>query len=146
MKLKLTRTGYPLPDVAVGPMWKWHTLQHDFTPVGLYDLVPHVIHEGPLAGEDTYCLVNPELGVFAEPADAEGYMGTRPVRIAILVHQGNWPHNSLGCILIGMTKDTVDPAPSVGGSDIAFRQFMGMLGTGVTGHQLEIINESATAQ
>ncbi|MDE1828224.1 MAG: hypothetical protein KGH65_03635 [Candidatus Micrarchaeota archaeon] len=114
--------------------YSFYTLQHDFTPPGTYTLIPHIVQNGPLKGLKTYCLINPELGVFEEQS---GYTGAYPMRYAILIHPGNWAHDSIGCILPGIARDTLYPKPNVGGSQVAFRQIMGFLG-GVAGHTLEI--------
>ncbi len=119
----------PYPRVSTGVLKcpddsTYFTLQHDPTPVGSYTLVPHTVINGPLHGLQTYALVAPTLGVFHEPSDAEGYTGTYPVRSAILFHPGNYPFDSEGCILVGMTKDTLVPKPSIGQSVVAFKQII----------------------
>ena len=122
-----------LPDGTV-----LQTLQHDPCPPGVYTLEPHTIKEGALIGLRTYALVNHDLGVVHEPGDAEGYTGPYPVRVAILFHPGNWPSNSLGCILPGLSRDTLQPPPSFWQSAQAFKKLMQLLGTGVSGHTWSI--------
>lgn len=136
MILTLTRTDYPSPDVAMGTLNKWFTLQHLPTPAGTYDLIPHVIHEGPLSGLQCVCLVNPNLGVFENPNPA--YLGPYPMRYAVLIHIGNWPKDTIGCIIIGMTRDTLPNKPNVGSSGIAFHQLMQLLGADITESKLII--------
>lgn len=139
MILTVNRTDYPSPDVAMGTLNQWFTLQHDPTPLGLYTLVPHVIQTGPLAGLDCYCLVNPNLGVFEEPNP--DYSGPYPMRFAVLIHKGNWAKDTIGCIIVGTSRDGLPNPPNVvqsGGPNGGFTQLMELLGTGVTGHQLLI--------
>ena len=139
------RDHWPQSDVVMGTI-RWpegsiiQTLQHDPCPVAQYALAPHIMQEGPLAGTHTYALVNPDFGVFHEPNDAVGYNGTYPVRIAILFHPGNFVKDSLGCILPGMGRNSLEPQPSVGQSLFAFRSIMWLLGDGVLGHQWTILN------
>lgn len=114
--------------------YRFFTLQHDFTPAGTYTLIPHIVQHGPLHGLKTYCLVNSELGVYENPSESTSQF---PMRYAILIHPGNWAHDSIGCILPGIARDTLYPKPNVGGSQVAFKQIYGFLG-GVAGHTLEI--------
>lgn len=123
-----------LPDGTV-----LQTLQHDPCPAGVYTLEPHVIQEGRLRGLSTYALINPALGVFHEPPAANLYTGVSPLRVAILFHPGNWPKDSLGCVLLGLVRDVPPPPPSVGQSDAAFKKLMQLLGPGISGHTWTIL-------
>jgi len=107
-----------LPDVVLGVLncpdgSKYQTLERDPIPVGLYQLVPHTVVNGPLHGLKTFALVNHALGVYEEPCPLA-------TRFAVLFHPGNWPKDSEGCILVGMTRNTLPNPPNVGQSDIAF--------------------------
>lgn len=136
MIITLNRTDYPSPDVAMGTLESWFTLQHLPTPLGIYDLLPHVIQTGPLIGLKCYCLSNPDLGVFENPNP--NYVGPYPMRYAVLIHIGNWVKDTVGCILIGMSRNTLPNPPNVGSSGMAFHQLMNLLGTNEIGHQLII--------
>lgn len=101
-------------------------------PVGTYELVPHTVINGVLAGLQTYALSNPDLGVFPEPP--EGYVGSNPLRIAILIHPANWAFQLLGCIAPGkargllMSPQTNSLEPAVLSSDNAFQEVLAALG------------------
>jgi Family of unknown function (DUF5675) len=141
MQIIHTRTDYPSPDVAMGTIAhipQWFTLQHLPTPFGEYEMWPHVINNGPLKGLACYCLVNPALGVFYDPTHAIGYDGPYQVRTSVLIHPGNWPKDTIGCIIIGSARDTLPNPPNVANSDDTFKQFMAMLGTNVEGHTFVI--------
>ena len=131
----LQRTDWPLLHVVMGSLGPWFTLQHLPTPVGVYALVPHVVQTGPLAGLHCVCLVNEALGVFEEPNEA--YTGPYPMRYAVLIHPGNYPKDTKGCIIIGTTRDTLPDPPNVGQSRLAFDAMMAALGPGET---LEILD------
>lgn len=141
MNLILTRTDFPYPDVAMGTIVPnkgtiWYTLQHLPTPNGQYNLEPHVIGEGKLIGLHTYALVNPGLGVFHYPNPS--YTGPNKMRFAVLIHPGNFPKDTIGCIIIGTARDMLQPAPNVDNSVAAFKQMMDLLGEESTGHTLVI--------
>ncbi len=111
-------------------------------PVGTYALVPHTVVNGPLHGLQTYAFSNAELGVFPEPpAD---YSGPNPVRVACLIHPANWAFQLEGCIAPGLARGLLVPPgspalePAVLSSDDAFREIIGVLGVGASGHSLVI--------
>lgn len=101
-------------------------------PVGTYELVPHTVINGVLAGLQTYALSNPDLGVFPEPPAS--YTGNNPLRVACLIHPANWAFQLEGCIAPGkargllMSPQTNSLEPAVLSSDDAFKEVMAALG------------------
>lgn len=115
-----TRDAEPsgLPDVVLGTLTCpdgviYQTLERDPIPLGVYQLVPHTVVNGPLHGLQTYSLVNYTLGVYEEP-------GPGVQRFAVLFHPGNFPSDSEGCILVGMNRNTLPNPPNLGLSRVAF--------------------------
>ena len=140
MELINTRTDFPYPDVAMGTLqlgkYSFYSLQHLPTPNGQYIIEPHVIGEGRLIGLHTYALIAPALGVFHYPNP--GYSGPYPMRYAVLIHPGNFPKDTIGCIIIGTERDQLQPKPNVDNSVVAFKQMMDLLGEESAGHTLAI--------
>lgn len=75
-------------------------------------------------------IVSPKYGVTFEVTDVQG-------RTHILFHWGNYPDDTLGCILLGITSDPAMPA--VWHSKNAFAEFMQRL-DGVDEFELEILD------
>lgn len=70
-------------------------------PVGTYQLVLH----NTAAHPNTWALVNPAFGIYHEPGDIpDGELA----RYAVLLHEGNFPKDSLGCLLIGRSRQLVN--------------------------------------
>lgn len=132
MNINNIRDYWPMPDVTMGTITlddgtKLQTLQHLPTPDGVYNLLPHVIKNGPLAGLRTYVMVNNDLAVFETPQEAWAYTGPLKPRCEILFHPGNWPQDSIGCILPGAARNVLYPLPSVNNSDASFKYLRGIL-------------------
>lgn len=87
-------------------------------PAGEYQLVPHDTPAHPR----TWALVNSALGIYHETVP-EGCFG----RTAVLLHTGNFPRDSLGCILIGRTRRYVGEQWMVTDSRNAFAEFKAIL-------------------
>jgi hypothetical protein len=78
-------------------------------------------------------VVSPTYGLTFEIADVEG-------RTHILFHWGNYPSNTDGCVLLGMSR--AEDVPAVWRSREAHTEFMKIL-EGVDEFQLTIIEEVA---
>ena len=63
-------------------------------------------------------------------------------RSHILIHAGNYPRDTSGCILIGQTGDILSPTMFIGNSQKALKEFMDKLDG--QPFELEIINEKDT--
>lgn len=98
-------------------------------PPGTYALVRHDSAEHPKTLE----LVNTDLGVYqaAVPPDCIG-------RCEVLIHNGNYSRNSLGCILLGRGRSFVNGYSMVTHSDIALDAFKALV-PWVDGHTLSIL-------
>lgn len=68
-------------------------------PDGEYELLPHT----GTRYSDVYALVNPDLGVYRWPGNIP--RGQAWGRSTILIHNGNYLQNTIGCILIGFEHD-----------------------------------------
>lgn len=99
-------------------------------PVGTYELALHDTMTHP----KTWALVNPELGIYHEPADIPGH---QVGRTACLIHQGNYASDSEGCVLVGILRGTLNGHPAVLNSQTALLQLKHAL-PWVTGHHLTI--------
>jgi hypothetical protein len=105
-------------------------------PAGDYMLVRHNTTEHP----KTFALVAPSLGVYNAQADIPpGCIG----RFEVLLHNGNYPRNSLGCILLGLGRSVMN-GPMVTNSDDALRAFQALV-PWMDGHTLSIIAAPAAA-
>lgn len=93
---------------------------HSCVPVGTYDLVPHDTMTHP----KTWALVNPDLHVYHQPQDIPA---TEVGRSDCLIHQGNFAHDSMGCILVGMVRGTLNGEPAVLNSATALLQLKAIL-------------------
>ena len=106
-------------------------------PFGRYSLEPF---ERP-NGEKTWCLINPDLGVYFSPDQRTDVRG----RYYCLIHKGNFSYHTEGCILPGMQhKQLYSPKkarvmPAVAQSTKAMELLRNVLGEGSTGHTLLII-------
>lgn len=150
MNINNIRDYWPLPDVVMGTITlddgtKIQTLQHLPIPIGVYNLLPHVIKNGPLVGLHTYVLINNDLAVFETPQEMLAYAGWLKPRCEILFHPGNWPKDSIGCILPGAARNVLYPLPSVNDSDASFKKLCSLLdsaGDSNTWTITDITNES----
>lgn len=86
------------------------------------------------------CIPVGEYRVILTPSPHLGYLTPElldvPERSDIRVHIGNYPKDSLGCILVGETN-TLD---AVGNSHSAFEDLMALLKTAPDGITIEIID------
>lgn len=108
-RIEIARHAY-LPEYTLGWMHynglKLATIERPWIPVrehkggkprescvpdGNYKLIRHSSNQFP----DVVALINEELDVYYQPSN-------RPGRYTILIHQGNWVRNVIGCIAIGM--------------------------------------------
>lgn len=104
-------------------------------PPGDYELVMHDSVKHPR----TFALSNPDLGVYHAPADIPaGCTG----RSLVLLHNGNYPANSLGCILLGRGRSFPNGASMVTNSDIALQAFKALV-PWIEGHVLTISDETS---
>ncbi len=101
-------------------------------PVGTYQLAPHDTAAHPR----TFALVSPDLGIYHEPADAPGVDPQR-YRVACLIHAGNIVEQSKGCILVGITRSTLNGEPDVAASATALGRLLALV-PWVYGHTLTI--------
>jgi Family of unknown function (DUF5675) len=99
-------------------------------PAGVYQLA---LHDTP-AHPHTWALVNAELNVFHESADAPPGGGT--CRFACLIHVANIPSELEGCIGVGRTRETARP-PGIWQSADAFRALQAAV-PWMSGHTLTI--------
>jgi Family of unknown function (DUF5675) len=91
-------------------------LSDSCVPVGTYQLVLH----NTMAHPHTWALVNPAIGIYHEPGDiTDGEVA----RYAVLLHEGNFPKDSLGCLLIGRSRELVNGAWMVTDSRNALAAF-----------------------
>lgn len=81
---------------------------------GVYQLVKHSSELHPR----TWALVNAGLDLLHFPDPLRAHM-----RAAVLIHVGNYPHDSNGCILVGVTKSNC----TVWSSGVAFRSLQNLL-------------------
>ncbi len=89
-------------------------------PASSYQLVRHDTKKHP----HTWALVNRAVDVFHELADMPpGDFG----RTAVLIHVGNFPRDSLGCILVGRTRERMGGEWMVGESRDAFTALQAIL-------------------
>lgn len=98
-------------------------------PVGTYALARHDTPAHPR----TFALVNPELNIFHEAAPA----GLGVCRTACLIHSGNVASQSRGCVLVGLTRSTLNGVPDVAQSVTALGRLLALL-PWVTGHTLTV--------
>jgi hypothetical protein len=104
-------------------------------PAGDYVLMRHNSPQHP----KTFVLVAPALGVYNTQADIpHGCVG----RFEVLLHNGNYPCNSLGCILLGRGRSFDGGRSMVTNSDVALRTFQAMV-PWIDGHTLTIHGISA---
>ncbi|MDE2098375.1 MAG: hypothetical protein KGL39_14065 [Patescibacteria group bacterium] len=126
--------------------WRQDEPDHSCVPSTLYQLVPHVVQEGVLQGLQTWCLVNPNFGVFEDaPASYNAYW---PLRDGILIHPANCASQLLGCIAPGKSRGRLalpgeSLANAVLASDDAFDEVKSLLApdgdvAAATGHTLRI--------
>lgn len=115
--------------------WRNNEKGHSCVPRGTYELHPHVINEGPLAGLHTWALHNPEVDVYAEP----GPSVPPDARTDCLIHPANWAFQLKGCIAPGLGHlDQSEHGPMVTRSQAAFGQLRQLLGEDSQGHTLMI--------
>lgn len=100
-------------------------------PAGDYALVLHNSTEHP----KTFELLNPALGVY-QAAIPAGCIG----RCEVLLHNGNYPRNSLGCILLGLGR-SISNGSMVTNSDDALHDFQALV-PWIPGHTLSILDET----
>lgn len=74
-------------------------------PDGHYEVLPH--HSGRYP--NVYALRNEVLGVYHQQLP----VGQRWGRVAILIHNGNWVKNVIGCIAVGLNHGSETAEPSV---------------------------------
>ena len=106
-------------------------------PDGIYELRPHFSEKYP---QGVWCLVNPNVGVYAP--------GTRPAgqswgRDAVLVHPGNDTDDTLGCILVGRRHEMEGSRHVVRESRNAIEDLRSLLGLKQT-HILHIRASAGT--
>jgi hypothetical protein len=152
--LTLVRHGY-LPNVTLGWLavgdFKFATLEEPWIedpdgpggqrsegalpesciPDGIYEMRPHFSAKYP---DGVWCLVNPNLGVYAP--------GTRPAgqkwgRDAVLLHSGNDTTDTEGCILGGRRHEMEGSEHVVRESRNAIQQLRSLLGLKTT-HTIQI--------
>lgn len=99
-------------------------------PVGTYDLV---LHDTP-AHPQTFALVNAELGIYHELADAPP---GEIIRVACLLHAGNFASQSEGCVLVGLGRSVLNGQPDVTESRKALQELLAAV-PWVLGHTLTI--------
>lgn len=101
-ELKLATIERPWLENPEGPGGK---LRESCVPDGLYTLRPHDSKSYP----NTYALINEALGVYYQQRPAGQAWG----RTAILIHQGNWVRNVIGCIAVGLNHGEMSSEPAV---------------------------------
>jgi hypothetical protein len=106
-------------------------------PPGIYNLERHNSPDHPF----TWALVNEELGVYHEPGDVPP--GAFGARSAILLHTGNSPLDTKGCIIVGSQRTGLFGLPGVLESIVAFEKLKAHL-PWVEGHTLTIMGQGAT--
>lgn len=104
-------------------------------PPGDYSLVLHDSVKHPR----TFALSNPALGIYHAPADIPADCIGRSL---VLLHNGNYPADSLGCILLGRGRSFVNGHAMVTNSDVALNAFKALV-PWIEGHSLSIIDEAA---
>lgn len=102
-------------------------------PAGDYGLDLHdsVLHPR------TFELVNPDLAVYQLSVPV-GTIG----RCQVLLHNGNYPRNSLGCILVGRGRSFANGYSMVTNSDVALDALKALV-PWVPGHTLSIVPADA---
>jgi Family of unknown function (DUF5675) len=101
-------------------------------PPGDYQLFRHNSADHP----KTFVLVAPTLGIYASPTDIPaGCVG----RSEVLLHNGNYPRNSLGCILLGRGRAFPNGTSMVTESDDALHAFQALV-PWIDGHGLTILD------
>jgi Family of unknown function (DUF5675) len=135
--------------ILEGGTTQWYTIEqpwnddkpmHSCIPKGTYQLIPHTVVNGPLAGLQTWALFNATLGVFPEPVT--DYDEQYPQRVACLIHPANQAWQLEGCIAPGKSRGLIDIGkglqPSVLSSKDAFAEIVELLGQSSTGNTLVI--------
>jgi hypothetical protein len=104
------------------PKGQGGTPRESCVPDGLYDVRPHHSEKFP----ETFALVNPQRGVYYQPADIPS--GQQWGRSAILIHAGNTADDVVGCIAVGLRHENSGALHYISDSRIALGKLRALLG------------------
>lgn len=103
-----------LPDrsffCTLEPQWRNNARGESCIPAGEY---PMKMRQSPIVARTT----SKEFMRGWEIQDVPG-------RDLIMIHPGNWQHNSNGCVLVGRSFEVIDGKPGISASRAAFRDLM----------------------
>ena len=107
-----------LPDGSafptVEPRWEYNAVGKSCIPAGVYAMA---MRSSPMVARTSG-------GEFQRGWEIAGVPG----RSLIMIHPGNWQHDSNGCVLVGRAHDVITGKPGVTASRAAFKDLMQRLG------------------
>ena len=106
-----------LPDGSifptVEPVWQYNARGASCIPAGVYTMA---LRSSPIVAKTSGF-------EFQRGWEITGV----PDRSLIMIHPGNWQHNSNGCVLVGRAHAVIQGKPGVTASRAAFKDLMGRL-------------------